>query len=273
MDQRNCNARGCNEPAKVFCEGTHVPMKFCSKHFEEHSNESGIHKIVESSDMNLKMVNHYNIISNDQANLKNYHILSVNKSIYFLVLNVIEISIPGDYEQAARSMAKKLGNSICNIPNGKSEEIQNKCRQYVNAMKKLIYNLELDSEFLSKELLSIYNKFHSKIEEAVSSGLFDLLLTMEKLMEMPATTKKKFIITLRIEDEKQRFIEKFLSKDEIDYKTLFDSFISSFSYFMKGKNTDGCLQYFKNFSEYFQREKDKFIDEAMNEALDFLSHV
>ena len=273
MESKICDFPDCKMPAALSCEGSHDLLNFCSPHFEKHSNEFGVHKIVEVEQCNLlKLVKYYDIISRDQVCSDTYSIISANRSVYLITFNSIEIDMPDDYQEAINKATEKFGKIISTMPAGKGEKISKKCVNYIRAMSNIIYNISIDFSRIDKRIKHFYNQLHTEIQNFISTSLLNLFEKLKKLLNMKSKATKFIIMPLILEDEMQEFIAKYLTQDEINYKYLYEDFNNTFSYFIREKNNK-CIEYFKEFTESLQTEQLRIMNESCKHICNYLASL
>ncbi|OMJ73127.1 hypothetical protein SteCoe_28246 [Stentor coeruleus] len=258
----NCSVPGCRARITVTCKGSHLPTTFCNEHFTIHQNEPGVHEIVESRQVEISTKSNVYKIEDIQGNQNQaYFVFHFQLAGFFLALNTVDIHLPGDYKTTMDKITQMFTVDVCSLETGKSENLELKIKNYIEALRKIIYNIELNENNLREIITGAYNSLHSRIESFLSSGLIDLLNEAERSHNMPKSARKRFIISLDLDTEKQRFIQKYFAESDLNIEEMIEEFYNSFSYFMKDADKFFSSR-FRDFEKKFKQEKNNITEET-----------
>ena len=234
--ESKCQVNGCKSLATKNFTKDSISQLVCKSHFEELLFQHRSMRLQDLKQVKLSTkVFLYQLIKQDPSCSDLYYLSSFSNSSYLFTISTINLSLPKKFTELIFLMVRVLVEKVLKMPNGQSEKVKNKCMKFVDSLKLIIYNLEINSLTLVSLVEDAYNKFHSEIEEFTSSGLVKLLDRAETFFEMTQTARKKLIFVVNLSDEKQRYIEKFFSRDVIDKNELIHEFYSTFDVFIKKK--------------------------------------
>ncbi|OMJ75222.1 hypothetical protein SteCoe_25700 [Stentor coeruleus] len=265
----NCSIQGCRAKVAVICKGSHPPTTFCNDHFTLHQNEPGAHEIVESKQVEISTrSNTYKIESGNQGQA--YLVFHFQQAGFLLTFNTVDIHLPKDFKAALDKITQGFTTDVCSLETGKFEDLELKTKIYLEALRKIIYNIELKENILREIITGAYNSLHSRIESFLSSGLIDLLNEAEKSHNMPKSARKRLIISLDLDTEKQRYIQKYFTVSDLNIEEMIEEFYNSFSCFIKDSDRFFSSR-FKDFNKMFKQEKIKITEETKKTLQERLS--
>ena len=270
MEHRVCSTRDCKSRAEISCAGRQQTQYFCLIHFTVHSSEYEIHQIIDLEYGSPQLVmNAYEIIEKGQEREDEFQIFQANRGIFLMAIKNISIRMPNDYMTSLNNITGVFIDKICLMPNGKSEKLEKKCTRFTEALNKLIYNLDIDHKHIVPLIGEIYGKLHSKIADQVYTGLLHLVDTAQNVLKMPEKVKKNLIFTVKLSDQKSRFIEKILMTADYSIDTVKAEFYEHFSKFFK-ESDQNIYDQLKYFDETLQNEKAKLINAAKQEFFEYV---
>ena len=258
MQKISCFIPGCSFYPSEKCETDN--FCFCKAHSELHKTENESHLIEASQNYSITPKKYLKLLQYDPANTQ-YTLCQLKNSSFIFFLKYTKISLPFDYSEAVRGMTSAFIDKILSLQTGKSEKIKPKCIKYISSLKQLIYNIAIDISTISEKVINAYNFFHSSLEIIVCDNLRKFLDNCERALEMTSKVSSFFVFQTKLEDQRQRFIEKFLTLEKIDMKTLSAEFFSSFSKFITGK-PESVYDQLDCFELNYRREKIALVNET-----------
>ena len=273
MELRLCSTEECQCKAEISCAGSHPTQYFCLEHFHTHSSEYGMHQIIDLENASPQIeVNTYEILQEDQHQTDKFRIFQANKNVFLMDITNIPIKMPEDYMKSATRIAMVFIDSICMMPGGKFEKLDKQCRQFAEALNKLIYNLELDYKNILDIIKEIYAKLHSQLAEQAHAGLLKLVDSAQKILDMPETIRQNIFFTVKLSDQRSRFFEAILLANNYSIDNIKKVFYEHFRDFFKDSDQN-IYDQLKSFDKVLQSEKAEMINIAKEEFLKYFEAV
>ncbi|OMJ92583.1 hypothetical protein SteCoe_4592 [Stentor coeruleus] len=267
-----CSKEDCGDQVLFICRGSHELVGFCHDHFKEHQNVPGEHQIVDYFQVKVAKKDFYNVEGDDIENIENFLIFQIDGKGFLLALNVVDIYLPEDYKRTLDKISEEFVEDVCSLKTGSSEKLEEMMKLYVKALRNIIENIDINFSVLRDIVIGQYNLMHCEIESLISSGLIELLDQAEEYHQMKKKTRKKLVISLDLKTEKQRYIQKYITNEELDIDGMIKDFYKSFSHFLKGKDMSFANK-FLEFETFFIEQKQKIKDKSTRNFVNLLSEL
>ena len=231
MESRNCSISGCNQPvydgAKGLCE-IHLKSQLGSTSARSSLNMS------EYSSLTCEVKNYFFSPSNEMRPL----VCGFGSEVYFFNCNSVDIPLTEDYRQAFSDLCKIMASKIVKLKPAENEKLKTKFNKFVNACLQIVYNLNVNIDELGSEIDNAYNEFYGKVTDLNIESIISFLNDAQHMFEMKDKARVKLVFTVHLEDEKQKFIQIFMSEPVIDMAIFESKFTDFFSNFITNRTQD-----------------------------------
>ena len=268
MDNPKCCSPECANFPIYICNIDHIIL--CHEHGVVHlpyCNQNSFVYIRDNIEAHCKKI--IGLRQNQGSISEPYKISTFYGSQCLFYLDIVPMRLTCEYKDVLNSMTNQFIAEIYSLPNGKSEKVASKCFKFVRSLKNIILNFEIDHRVLTETIISLYSKYHSCVEGAISSGLIALLSEAQRILEMPSEVTNLLFQKKNFEAYKQEFIFKYLTQDNIKIEDLSNDFYKKFKPFIKS-NSPAIPKLFDGFEISYRKVKKEVTNDITNKIQEFL---
>jgi hypothetical protein len=267
MEDLKCLGENCYSEDLKVCYCRFPPAFVCDDHKSIHMKEIGNHEFESLPESFCRPVKHKVLHINDDFYESQKYFISPGTDIMnYFKLETSEIDLPLDYCKNFDEMTNIFVSEVLKIPRGETKLIQDRCILYINAIKYVVANINIDNNKFVSDLSFIFDSMHSKIETELNELLnvmIDHLLT-DKVMKF----KAGWFGTKSVENIKLEFFASIMLKART-LEDILGNFFSFFKDFLPPQ--DFLIKYINNFENSYNQSLEYNTNQTTKKIFDYAS--
>lgn len=255
MESNFCAISGCDNPGTHRCDKSkHYSIIMCRNHSKAHYADC-LYQRECSFKKEIKVIEGVKSLPNNVV--ENILISSYRKKFYYFTIKIQNI----DLSEATLNINNKKSNNLKDfdllpletvlerksykymklitiLTSNQDSNISVLCEKYINALKKIIPNIEVDNKNVVERVGGFFKNYYSGLETSRMESLNRFLENVQKILRMPQEAKKSFFKKVTLDEEKNKFLVRYLMMDSVDKNNFIMDFYSSFKPFISSDHAN-----------------------------------